>query len=154
MCRGLSENGLIVRSCSAGTCFCCAPADVPFSDVALVHQTFCQCLCYRYTFGEGIWWYFSFTETNETGVVPRRLLGKSCILLRCTERTRCVMLFRLYACARRCQSLRCRFTFFQNVVSTVRMLPALTLVDTFCWVPSPASLFFDPSHKLSMTGHT
>jgi hypothetical protein len=27
---------------------------VPFCDVALVHRTFCQCLCYRYTFGEVI----------------------------------------------------------------------------------------------------
>jgi hypothetical protein len=54
LCWGLSENGLIVHPCPVGTCFCCAPADVPFSDVALVYQTFCQCLCYRYTFGEGI----------------------------------------------------------------------------------------------------
>jgi hypothetical protein len=75
-------------------------------------------------------------------------------LLRCTERTRCVMLFRLYACARPCQSLHCRFTFLQNVMSTVRMLSAWTLVHTFYLVPSPVSVFIDPSRKLSTTGRT
>jgi len=64
------------------------------------------------------------------------------------------MLFRLYVSARRCQSLRCWFTFLQKVMSNVRMLPAWTLVHTFCLVPSPVSLFIDPSRKLSTTGHT
>lgn len=39
------------------------------------------------------------------------------------------------------------------VMSTVRMLPAWTLVHTFCVVPSPVFLLIDPSRKLSTTGH-